>query len=195
MQKKKFKSLSLLVLSLIGVFSFLTNDTTFAASVAIQPPIFTTLSDHTLIVGSGLGMLVIANSPSGLPVTISLVSAPQGASFNPANGNFNWAPTAQDIGSNTISFSATDGTNTVTKSIIITVLSAPATVQPPVVQPPVIQPPVITNPPVSKPLVVQPPTIKPSMTKQTKSHGGKNSSNKISSIPKTKTKIKRTMFE
>ncbi|EKE19885.1 MAG: hypothetical protein ACD_8C00092G0007 [uncultured bacterium] len=113
MQKKQVQILSILGLILISAsFLFVSNKANAAA-----PLKFTSISDQTIPAGSGIGMLILTNNPS----TISLVSAPLGVSFDSANNNLNWAPTLQNIGANVITFSATNGVETITQSIIMTV--------------------------------------------------------------------------
>ena len=61
--------------------------------------------------GSKLSFDVVAASGSGLPVRLSTGSLPDGASFDPASGRFEWTPTQSQRGKRDLVFEATDQNN------------------------------------------------------------------------------------
>ena len=59
-----------------------------------------------------LALPVLAVDRDGDPVTISLVSGPEGATFDPATATLHWTPTHEQLGRHTIRFTVSDGTKT-----------------------------------------------------------------------------------
>lgn len=125
-------------IALIGLFSLtsvslpsLTPNATAAVN-ATSSLIFTSLSDHTMPLGNGIGLNVLTTNPNNLPVVVSVISGPGNWSYDAKFSTFNWVPTAKELGINVFTFNATDGINTVTRSITITVTPPTAGFNPPV---------------------------------------------------------------
>ncbi len=76
-----------------------------------HPPVLDPLPDQKVAVGSEARFTVRAKDPDGQAVVIALEAGkPDGASFDPATGEFRWTPGPQDGGRTVaLRFSATDG--------------------------------------------------------------------------------------
>ena len=97
-------------------------------------PVFNTTPDQSVNAGSTLTFTVSATDPNGDPITYSAASLPAGATFNPATGTFTWAVGAnQGPGVYHPVFTASDGTNSSTETVDITVVGG--TNQAPVIAP------------------------------------------------------------
>jgi hypothetical protein len=92
---------------------------------ANRPPIISSIKDTTVPVGALITLNIIASDPDGDSVTITGDTLPTGATFNSMTGIFNWTPTNNQVGSNKVSFTATDGKSPTKKSIVITVSTVP----------------------------------------------------------------------
>ena len=94
---------------------------------------------RTVSVGQTLSFNVSATDPdAGQTITLAAMNMPQGASFTPASpvgaltGTFSWTPAANQVGTYTVNFTATDNANpplSESKSVIITVTSSLTAVQ------------------------------------------------------------------
>ncbi len=95
-----------------------------------RAPVFAaTLVDVNSPVGVAISFTVTATDPDGDKVTLAITGAlPLGSSFASATGVFTWSPTAAQTGPFPITFTASDGTLTTTKTITITISNNPAPV-------------------------------------------------------------------
>ncbi|HUJ71692.1 MAG TPA: putative Ig domain-containing protein, partial [Verrucomicrobiae bacterium] len=84
------------------------------------PPVMGQLSNQTALKSQLLQFSVPAADPDNDPLTYSASSLPTGASLNPTNGTFSWIPTASQLGTYSITFTATDarGLSTSTTTLI-----------------------------------------------------------------------------
>ncbi|MBI4003717.1 MAG: putative Ig domain-containing protein, partial [Candidatus Omnitrophica bacterium] len=71
--------------------------------------------------GQLLRFYVTATDPQGDPLTYSATALPAGASFNPTTREFLWRPGYAQAGSYTVSFTASDGSQSDTQNLPITV--------------------------------------------------------------------------
>ncbi len=71
--------------------------------------------------GMTLTLSVSATDVDGDAVTLSAQGVPGNAMWNATMGRFVWTPTYQDTGDTTVSFTATDGTLSTTRDIVISV--------------------------------------------------------------------------
>lgn len=110
-------------------------DTEFQAPpTATLPPVLQFIPDRTLDEEQQVSFLVEASSPSGKPVSLSAAPLPAGATFTPqatdplaptlARAIFDWKPAKGSAGNYLITYTATDGTLTSTRSARIQVNSA-----------------------------------------------------------------------
>jgi hypothetical protein len=85
------------------------------------PPAFSGLYDRTVRSGGWLDFPVDAIDPEGDPLTYSARNLPRGAHFDPATRYFQWSPGDFLAGEFPVTFIVTDGRNTVSMTITITV--------------------------------------------------------------------------
>jgi uncharacterized protein (TIGR03437 family) len=78
---------------------------TVAASVN---PILGVPGRQYLGFGNPVSFTVSATDPGALPLTLSAVNLPAGASFDASSGNFSWTPDESQQGTYTVSFTATN---------------------------------------------------------------------------------------
>lgn len=86
-------------------------------------PVFNALADQTFNENQEKGFVVIAVDPDSDPLTYSASNMPQGATFDAGLRIFTWKPSYSQAGKYIVTFSVTDGTNTTTMDIIITVVN------------------------------------------------------------------------
>jgi large repetitive protein len=84
-------------------------------------PIITNPGDQNSIQNSNVNFTLNASDPNGDPLSFNALGLPQGLSINSATGVITGIPTA--IGSSRVVLSVTDGTNTVSTSIIWNIAS------------------------------------------------------------------------
>lgn len=84
-------------------------------------PVFDPLLDKYTKVGKTLSFVVIARDPNNDPVTYSASNVPANANFDSVTHSFTWSPQAGQEGAVEVTFTASDGTNTATKKIWISV--------------------------------------------------------------------------
>ena len=72
------------------------------------PPVLAFLGNQSVLKNQPLQFAVPATDPDNDPITYSADSLPTGASLNPTNGTFSWIPTAGQLGTYIITFTATD---------------------------------------------------------------------------------------
>lgn len=89
-------------------------------TVSNVPPVLVTGGDRTVKAGEALNFTVTATDANGTTPVLSASGVPQGATFDPATGAFAW-PSARPAGTYSVTFTATDGVNTVNKTVVITV--------------------------------------------------------------------------
>ncbi len=87
-----------------------------AASVSINvtpvndAPVIAPIANQTVNEGALLALTVSATDADGpTPLTLSATGLPNGATFNPGSGQFNWTPDSSQSGVYTVHFMATDG--------------------------------------------------------------------------------------
>src|SRR5262249_41462767 len=92
-----------------------TSSQTFTITVAVtnQPPQLVPVAPQVGREGTRVQFKVAAGDPDGDPVTLTaLPGLPQGATFEPGNGNFTWTPDYGLAGDYTITFQAQDNHGT-----------------------------------------------------------------------------------
>ncbi|HEV2601905.1 MAG TPA: glycosyl hydrolase family 28-related protein, partial [Candidatus Babeliales bacterium] len=119
-----------------------------------QPPVFDYQSSQNVHVGQLLTLIVHATSPTGQALTYGIGDIPGDADFDPDAQLFTWIP--DTAGTYPAVFTATDGVNTISQTIIIVVTDPHAVNNP--LQPPVTPP---VTPPTQPLPPVQPPTNNP----------------------------------
>lgn len=93
-------------------------------STTNNPPVFTPVTDKTIKSGQTLTFQVSATDPEGQTLTYTSSNVPTGASFNQGTRTFTWTPLESQVGDYNVTFFASDGTNTVSIIVKITVTSA-----------------------------------------------------------------------
>ncbi|MBF0532952.1 MAG: tandem-95 repeat protein [Candidatus Omnitrophica bacterium] len=100
------------------------NGTFTILAPANQPPVFNTLPNPSVNENSFLTFNVSATDPDGDKVTYSVSGTPLGATFDTSSGLFSWTPNYNQGGQTyDVVFTATDGTDSVTKTVSITVVN------------------------------------------------------------------------
>ena len=108
-----------ITLTVINGFGF---STTLERQITVnQIPNLNSLSDKTVDVNHELNFTVVGYDPDGDTLTYSASNLPEGANFNPTTGVFNWTPTIDQVGTYQVTFTASDGNSTISKTITITV--------------------------------------------------------------------------
>jgi uncharacterized protein (TIGR03437 family) len=115
-------------------FSFKVNDGLVDSNVATvgitinpinDPPVLSVPGAQTVVAGQRLVFNTSATDPdAGQTITLSASNVPAGATYNSANGQFIWTPTTAQVGTHTVTISATDnGTPPLSdvKQVVITV--------------------------------------------------------------------------
>lgn len=99
-----------------------------APPTAAQAPVIQFIPDRVVKEGKQVSFLVEASSPNGKPVTLSAAPLPAGATMSPqpvqsglANSIFDWTPAKGQAGNYLITYTATDGQLSSTKSASIKV--------------------------------------------------------------------------
>lgn len=98
-----------------------------------QPPIMASIPNQTVREGELLSFNVSATDPDGDVVRLSSGPLPSGALFNPASGLFSWTPGFDQMGTYRVEFEASDGTDTISQTVAITVGNVNS--QPPELEP------------------------------------------------------------
>lgn len=109
--------------------TFTASDGTLSASTTTvvtvrnpnRPPRFWPIGDKTVREGALLMFAVIAIDPEGQRLTYEVSGLPQGASFDPARKLFMWTPDFTQARTYTVTFTASDGELSDTKTVTITV--------------------------------------------------------------------------
>lgn len=97
-----------------------------SASISTKndPPVFDPVSDKSVTAGQTLTFSINATDPEGQTLTYTSGTLPQGSAFNQSTKTFTWTPTEGQVGIYNVTFFASDGTNTVSITVKITVVSA-----------------------------------------------------------------------
>jgi MYXO-CTERM domain-containing protein len=116
--------------SLVGsyMFSFTATEGTASTTRGMyltvtqdSPPQLLIPGAQTGVAGSLLTFTVAATDADSDPVTLSAAGLPTGATFDPDTRLFAWTPGNSQVGSFSVSFTATDGTLSDTKTVNVTV--------------------------------------------------------------------------
>ena len=100
-------------------FGDITKDINFTIADGFnQLPIITQIDKKEVDEGGKIEFVVIASDPDGDPVKIS-VAKPSGATF--MNNTFSWITGADDIGSHSVTFTASDGKGTASMTVAMVV--------------------------------------------------------------------------
>lgn len=92
-------------------------------------PVLAPIGDKSVPINTNLTFTVSATDADGESITFAAVNLPAGAIFNPATHVFTWTPTAAQVGSYEVTFTASDGKLTDAETITISVTGGD---QPPV---------------------------------------------------------------
>ncbi|MBU0573329.1 MAG: putative Ig domain-containing protein, partial [Candidatus Margulisbacteria bacterium] len=85
------------------------------------PPIITPIGSQTVKEGFALSFLITATDPNGDKLEFSADSLPEGATFDTSSHSFNWTPVFGSAGEYEVYFMVSDGTESVSETIFITV--------------------------------------------------------------------------
>jgi probable HAF family extracellular repeat protein len=88
-----------------------------------EPPAIDPVDDQSVEAGAPLAFTVEASDPD-IPVqdlTFSLQDAPAGAGIDATTGEFSWTPTSDQVGQHTFDLIVSDGADTVTQQVTVTV--------------------------------------------------------------------------
>lgn len=88
-----------------------------------RPPVLSQIGDIVAPLGQTTQRVIQANDPEGLPITfrVSPLPLPEGMTFHEKTGEFEYRPIEADIGTRTLTFSASDGRFQTTQTVDITV--------------------------------------------------------------------------
>jgi YD repeat-containing protein len=90
---------------------------------ANQPPVLAPIADRTTQEGGTLAFQLAATDPDHDKLTFTASSLPPGALLNPNTGELAWTPTYSQHGAHVVTFGVTDGHQTVTQAVTLTVLN------------------------------------------------------------------------
>lgn len=96
---------------------------TISTPAVTQPIAFNPIKDQKIIAGATARFRVSLSGGSNASTKITAANLPNGASFDSKTGYFSWQPGKKDVGTYSITFTASNGTNTASKKVILTVLS------------------------------------------------------------------------
>jgi hypothetical protein len=100
---------------------------TARATVTVnQLPSLTVVAAAATPVGGAVSFSVTASDPDGDALSLSAANLPAGASFSATTGKFVWTPTAAQTGQFGVVCSVSDGTASVSKTVLVTVTPAAA---------------------------------------------------------------------
>ncbi|MBN8704542.1 MAG: tandem-95 repeat protein [Bacteroidetes bacterium] len=86
-------------------------------------PVFAALADQAVNEDQSLTFKVSATDPDRQKVVLSSSTLPEGATFDPLNGQLTWKPTFEQSGSYPVTFSAVDEENAKTDKLVTIVVS------------------------------------------------------------------------
>jgi hypothetical protein len=87
-----------------------------------DPPVLDSLGNMVVDEGMWLSFDLYGSDRDGDRITYSADGLPEGATFDPGTGRFSWIPVADQVGPHQIQFSVTDGMQTASETITITVI-------------------------------------------------------------------------
>ncbi len=90
-------------------------------STTNNPPIFSALENKSVNEGETLTFTITATDPENDNLTYGIIGKPPGADFNPSTKTFTWTPNFTQQGNYAVTFTVSDGINTVTQTITIIV--------------------------------------------------------------------------
>lgn len=96
---------------------------TASVSTTNNPPVFTAVNDKSVNEGETLTFTVSATDPENDVLTYGIINKPSGADFNSSTRTFTWTPNFNQQGSYAVTFTVSDGVNTVTLTVTITVVN------------------------------------------------------------------------
>ncbi|NTW21917.1 hypothetical protein HGA34_00035 [Candidatus Falkowbacteria bacterium] len=88
------------------------------------PPVINPIAGQSATVGQTVSFEIIANDPENQILSYN-VGLPAGASFNATSHVFTWTPTASQVGTNLVGVTVSDGINSVSTQVSITINAAP----------------------------------------------------------------------
>ncbi|MDH4140810.1 MAG: Ig-like domain-containing protein, partial [Coriobacteriia bacterium] len=86
-----------------------------------QSPVLQPVDDRTVAPGETLEFTLLAIASEGQPITYSALGLPEGAGLDEMSGVFAWTPSFAQVGSHTITFTASDGVLSHSRTITIVV--------------------------------------------------------------------------
>jgi len=96
---------------------------TATVSATNNPPVFSAIENKSVNEGETLTFTINATDPENDPITYGYQNLPQGANFNAATRTFTWTPNFNQQGTYNVIFTASDGVNTITLAVLITVVN------------------------------------------------------------------------
>ncbi|MDS4059341.1 MAG: putative Ig domain-containing protein [Candidatus Contendobacter sp.] len=86
-----------------------------------RPPVLAPIGNRTVAEDQTLSFVINATDPDGNPLTYSASNLPTGASFNPVTQIFTWTPDYNQAGVYPVTFTVSDGQDSVSETITIMV--------------------------------------------------------------------------
>ena len=86
-------------------------------------PLFKRLGDKLVEVGEEFSLFIEVIDPNGDRFSVSADPLPIGAQFNESTLTFTWTPTIDQLGEHRVNFTADDGRNQASKTVLITVVN------------------------------------------------------------------------
>ena len=93
-----------------------------------RAPVINYIGDKTIDAGKNVSFVVSAVDPDGDSFTLKQDTTLSGSTFN--NGNFSWTPRYEEIGTKTITFSATDSKNNTSSINVKIIVTKPSNLPP-----------------------------------------------------------------
>ncbi|MCK4502550.1 MAG: putative Ig domain-containing protein, partial [Desulfuromonadales bacterium] len=99
------------------------SNTVYSSAVSSEnnPPALAAIGNKSVLEGVSLNFTISATDADGDSLTYNVASLPDGAGFNSATGAFSWTPASTQANTYSITFSVSDGTDTASETIQITV--------------------------------------------------------------------------
>ena len=98
------------------------SNTVMSAAVEVnQPPVLASIGNKSILEGANLSFTISATDGNGDSLQYSASGVPSGAGFNTSTATFSWTPTTDQSGTYSVTFQASDGTETDSETIVITV--------------------------------------------------------------------------
>jgi beta-glucanase (GH16 family) len=112
------------ILGVSGGGDTTTQNFTIEVRKSDTPPFIVSQSKSSATIGNSYQFQLIADDADGDSLTIWITSSPGWLSFDPVGGMLSGTPTAAYLGNNNVNFAVSDGSNTITSAINISVLGA-----------------------------------------------------------------------